>query len=92
MNAPPPPDGFFWCAHCKKVVSLSEQQVAAALDAPAGSLLNLKCPGCHHPTVEWRAPAPITKRTAEIYRTEPVTHERGCELFERFFGERVAEI
>lgn len=69
--------GFFYCSRCKAVVTLSQQQVDAAENAPAGSLMKLKCPGCHHWDVQWKFPQVPKVKPAP----QPVSLERGQELF-----------
>lgn len=58
----PKGEGFFWCGHCRHVVELSQRQVDAAENAPAGSLAKLKCPRCHHYEARWRVPSPERER------------------------------
>lgn len=70
--------GFFHCDHCNHVVEPSQHQIEAAENAPAGSLLKLKCPRCHKHEVSWRVPSVKAFKKPE---PEPVSHERGLELF-----------
>jgi phage FluMu protein Com len=70
--------GFFHCGHCNHVVEPSEQQIAAAENAPAGSLLKLKCPRCHKHEVGWRPPIVKAWKKPEPV---PMSLERGLELF-----------
>jgi len=78
----PTREGFFWCGSCLHVVDLSQREVDAAENAPAGSLVKLKCPRCRHHEVQWRFPSPVrAKRPAPA----PVSLERGRELFAVFF-------
>lgn len=72
-------DGYFHCAHCKHVVSPSPGEIEAALSSPSGQLAGLKCPGCHKLAVSWHPPSPRRVKPA----SEPVTRERGLELFEQ---------
>ena len=73
----PSGEGFFWCEHCHHTVTLGQYEVDAAENAPAGALVKLKCPRCHHHEVRWRFPsAPRSKP-----RPAPVDLERGLELF-----------
>lgn len=81
-------EGFFWCEHCRKVVDeLSQREIDAALSAPAGSLVKLKCPGCHHHEVRWRDPSPARAIGYDNRPIKdppkPVSVERGKELFAR---------
>ena len=73
----PSRDGFFWCAHCQHVVTLSQHKIDAAESAPAGNLVKMKCPKCKRHEVRWKIPTGKRVKPA----TEPVSLERGRELF-----------
>lgn len=82
----PSHDGFFWCAHCEHVVELTQREVEAAESAPAGSLVQLKCPRCKHHAVRWRFPSRSKPRPVPA-----VSLERGRELFSRIYSELSAQ-
>ena len=73
----PSREGFFWCEHCRHVITLGQREVDAAESAPAGSLVKMKCPRCKHHEVRWKFPTPRHVKPAP----EPVSLERGRELF-----------
>ena len=74
----PSGEGFFWCEHCHHTVTLGQYEVDAAENAPAGSLVKLKCPRCKHHEVRWRFPsAPRPPKRVPV----PVEYDHGLELF-----------
>lgn len=74
--------GFFHCGHCNHVVEPSAVQIEAAENAPAGSLLKLKCPRCHKHEVGWKVPA--VSRSRPVKRVPVyVSAEQGKELFKQ---------
>ncbi len=68
----PSREGFFWCERCHHVVTLSQREVDLAESAPAGSLLKLKCPACHHHEVRWRFPSVIRPARVQVYSEQGV--------------------
>jgi hypothetical protein len=84
--------GFFWCGHCNHVVTLSQREVESAENAPAGALVKMKCPRCHHHEACWRFPSQAKRRRVvrggQLVKPLPlVTLERGRELFALIFQE-----
>ena len=51
-------EGFFLCLHCHHVAHPSQREIDSAENAPAGSLIKLKCRGCHKHEVVWKTPTP----------------------------------
>lgn len=80
----PSRDGFFLCGHCQHVVELTQREVDAAENAPAGSLMKLKCPRCHHREVSWRFSSVPKPRPVPLSQI-PVSRERARELFAQIF-------
>ena len=73
-------EGYFHCAHCKRVVEVSLAEEAAALDGPSGRLVDLRCPRCRHCEVSWHAVSqPRPRPVPAKYR--PVSDQRAAELF-----------
>lgn len=77
-------DGFFHCGHCLCVVNLSQHEIDRAESAPAGTLVDLKCPKCKRWEVRWHFPTPVKQK---VKPTVPVSQERGHELFARIFAD-----
>ena len=74
-------DGFFHCAHCKRVVELPDRVVVAAELGPTGALVDLECPVCRWHEVSWHSPQVRRPRPAPL----PVERERGAEWFKRIY-------
>lgn len=68
-------DGLYVCGRCHAVVHPSQREIDLAESMPS-SRVQLKCPACHHWTVEWHQPTPERPR-----QPAPVSQERGRALF-----------
>lgn len=73
-------DGLYVCGRCHTVAHPSQREIDLAESMPS-SRVQLKCPACHHWTVEWHQPSPARSRQAQ-----PVSRERGRELFAEIFS------
>lgn len=76
-------DGFFLCGHCHHVVDLSQREIDRAESAPAGALVDLKCPLCKRWEVRWHFPSPVKQKIRPMI---PVSSERAHELFAQIFS------
>ena len=75
--------GLYVCGHCEQVVTPSQREIDTAENAPAGSLVKLKCPCCKHWAVAWHQPS--KERAPRVIL--PVDGARAATLFALIYQE-----